>query len=106
MLMAACATPEVPGTYEAKAPAASGGGERHVSVTLDPQGVRGGVPSRSLVQGTWTRAEGVVVIVTLKGPRPEQIIFQHAGDQLIARDWDRSTWGQAGSGTLKRKQQL
>jgi hypothetical protein len=111
MLVAACATPEVPGTYEAKAPVASGGGERHVSVTLDPHGgaavstAFAGRPSRSLVQGTWTRGEGGVVIVTLKGPRPEQIIFQHAGDQLIARDWDRSTWGEAGPGTLKRREQ-
>jgi hypothetical protein len=111
MLMAACATPEVPGTYEAKLPAASGGGERHVSVTLDPSGSAAlstafsGRPSRSLVQGTWTQGEGVVVIVTLKGPRPEQIIFQHAGDELIARDWDRAVWGEAGPGTLRRREQ-
>ena len=110
MLVAACATPEVPGTYEAKAPVASGGGERHVSVTLDPGGAAAvstafpGRPSRSLVQGTWAQKEGGVVIVTLKGPRAEQIVFQHTGDELIARDWDRSVWGQAGPGTLRRIQ--
>ncbi|HEU4922365.1 MAG TPA: hypothetical protein VFT23_04740 [Burkholderiales bacterium] len=100
MLAASCATPEVAGTYEAKA----------LSVTLDPHGGAAvstafpGRPSRSLVQGTWTQGEGGVVILTLKGPRPEQMIFQHAGDELIARDWDRATWGQAGPGTLRRKQ--
>jgi hypothetical protein len=111
MLMAACATPEVPGTYEAKLPAASGGGERHISVTLDPSGAAAvstafsGRPSRSLVQGTWAQKEGGVVIVTLKGPRAEQIVFQHAGDELIARDWDRAVWGEAGPGTLRRREQ-
>ena len=74
MLAAACATPEVPGTYEAKA----------LSVTLDPHGGAAVSSSRSFVQGTWTRGEGGVVIVTLKGPHPEQMIFQHAGDELIA----------------------
>ena len=109
--LAACATAEVPGTYETSLPAASGGGERHVSVTLNPSGSAAlstafsGRPSRSLVQGTWTRGEGGVVIVTLKGPRAEQIIFQHAGDELIAKDWDRAVWGEAGPGTLKRREQ-
>jgi hypothetical protein len=109
-LATACATPEVPGTYEAKLPAASGGGERHVSVTLDPSGAAAvstafpGRPSRSLVQGTWVQKEGGFVIVTLRGPRTEQIVFQHGGDELIARDWDRSVWGQTGPGTLRRKQ--
>ena len=110
MFAAACATPEVPGTYETKLPAASGGGERHVSVTLNPGGAAAvstafpGRPSRSLVHGTWAQKEGGVVIVTLKGPRDEQMVFQHAGDELVARDWDRATWGQAGPGTLKRRQ--
>ncbi|HEU4353266.1 MAG TPA: hypothetical protein VFR66_15465 [Burkholderiales bacterium] len=100
---AACATPEVPGTYETT-------GERYVSVTLNPSGSAGvstaspGRPSRTFAQGTWTLGEGGIVILTLSGPRPEQMIFQHAGDELIARDWDRTTWGQAGPGTLKRKQ--
>jgi hypothetical protein len=91
-------------------PAASGGGERQVSVTLNPSGAAAvstafpGRPSRSLVQGTWAQKEGGVVIVTLQGPRAEQIVFQHAGDELIARDWDRAAWGQAGPGILRRKQ--
>jgi hypothetical protein len=97
-LAAACATPEVPGTYEAKT----------LSVTLNPSGAAvvstafPGRPSRSLTQGTWVQKEGGVVIVTLKG---EQIVFQHAGDELIARDWDRTVWGQAGPGTLRRREQ-
>ena len=99
-LAVACATPEVPGTYETKT----------LSVTLDPHGGAAvsaafpGRPSRSLVHGTWAQKEGGVVIVTLKGPRDEQMVFQHAGDELVARDWDRAVWGQAGPGTLKRKQ--
>ena len=110
VLAAACATPELPGTYETTSPASSGSGERHVSVTLSPGGgaavstAFAGRPSRSLVQGTWAQKEGGVVIVTLKGPRAEQMIFQHAGDELIARDWDRTVWGQSGPGTLRRKQ--
>lgn len=111
MFAGACATPEVPGTYETSLPAASGGGERHVSVTLNPGGgaavstAFAGRPSRSLVQGTWAQKEGGVVIVTLMAARAEQIIFQHARDELIARDWDRGTWGQAGPGTLKRRKE-
>jgi hypothetical protein len=109
-LLSGCATAEVPGTYEAVLPAGSGGGERHVSVTLDPSGAAAvstafpGRLSRSLVQGTWVQKEGGFVIVTLKGPRAEQMVFQHGGDELIARDWDRSVWGQTGPGTLRRKQ--
>ena len=107
-LLSGCATAEVPGTYEAVLPAASGGGERQVSVTLNPSGSAvvstafPGRPSRSLTQGTWVQKEGGVVIVTLKG---EQIVFQHAGDQLIARDWDRTVWGEVGPGKLKRREQ-
>jgi hypothetical protein len=109
-LLVACATPEVPGIYETVLPAASGGAERQVSLTLDPGGAAAistafsGRLSRTLVQGTWTQGEGGVVILTLKGPRPEQMIFQQAGEELVAKDWDRATWGQAGPGTLKRKQ--
>jgi len=58
-LAAACATPDIPGTYEAILPAASGGGERHVP-------------------------------------------FELAGDQLVARQWDRAAWGEAGPGVLTR----
>jgi hypothetical protein len=93
MLAAACATPEVPGTYETKI----------LSVTLDPGGGAAVSTSRSRLQGTWAQKEGGVVIVTLTGPRAEQMVFQHAGDELIARDWDRTVWGQAGPGTLRRK---
>jgi hypothetical protein len=107
-LLSGCATPEVSGTYEALLPAASGGGERQVRVTLNPSGAAvvstafPGRPSRSLMQGTWVQKEGGVVFVTLKG---EQIVFQHADDQLIARDWDRTVWGQAGPGTIRRREQ-
>ena len=74
-------------------------------MTLDPHGGAAVSTRRSLVQGTWSRAEGDVVIVTLRGPRPERMVFQLAGDELIARDWDWTIWwGQAGPGTLRRKQ--
>lgn len=100
LLTAACATPEVPGTYERT-------GERQVRVTLNPGGsavVASSIPGRPsawLVQGTWAQGEGGVVIVTLTG---QQIIFLHAGDELVAKDWDRGTWGAAGPGVLKRKE--
>jgi hypothetical protein len=60
-------------------PAASGGGERQVSVILNPSGSAAlstafsGRPSRSLV--------------------------------LIAKDWDRAVWSEAGPGTLERREQ-
>jgi len=61
-LAAACATTDIPGTYEAIRPAANDGGERHVRVTLRTDGTAAVSsalsqrPDRSLVEGTWGEA--------------------------------------------------
>jgi len=103
-LMAACATTEAPGTYEAVLPAASSGGERHVRVTLRPNGEAAlssafsERPSRFLTEGTWTR-DGNRITLTLN---QKQLVFQLAGNQLIAKEWDRAEWGEKGPGALFR----
>jgi hypothetical protein len=33
----------------------------------------------------------------------ERLVFDYAGDRLVAREWDRRMWGQAGPGTLLRQ---
>ena len=48
--------------------------------------------------------EGGVVIVTLS--RARAVIFHHAGDELIAKDWDRAAWGEAGPGTLEESRAM
>ena len=60
-LAAACATTDIPGTYEAILPAANDGGDQ----------------------------------------RPRRFLGL-AGDQLVAREWDRAAWGEAGPGVLTR----
>jgi len=95
----------VPGTYEAVLPTASGGGERHVRVTLKPDGFAAlssafsGRPSRFLAEGTW---EGKGNRITMTFADGKTMAFEHAGDELIAREWDRAAWGEAGPGVLYR----
>ena len=102
-LAAACSTTQAPGTYEAVLPAADAG-ERHVRVTLKPDG-SGALsstvseqPSRLLAEGTWLR-DGNRITLTLK---QKQLVFLLAGDQLIAKEWDRAEWGDKGPGALFR----
>jgi len=107
VLIAACAASGNPGTYEAVLPAASGGGERHIRVVLQPGGFAAvssafsGRPSRFLAEGAWEGA-GNQITVNLGGERPERMVFHRAGDQLVAREWDRAAWGEAGPGVLYR----
>jgi len=104
VLMAACAASGNPGTYEAVLPAASGG-ERHIRVVLQPDGFAAmssafsARPSRFLAEGTWV-AEGRRVTVNLDNQKI--MVFERAGDQLAAREWDRATWGEDGPGVLFR----
>lgn len=100
---AACSTTPAPGTYEAVLPAADAG-ERHVRVTLKPDG-SGALsstlserPNRLLAEGTWLR-DGNRITLTLN---QKQMVFQLAGDQLIAKEWDRAEWGERGPGALFR----
>ena len=107
VLIAACAASGIPGTYEAVQPAASGGGERHIRVTLRPDGFAAvssafsGRPSRFLAEGAWQSA-GSEITVNLGGERPARMVFRRAGDQLIGREWDPSVWGEKGPGVLYR----
>lgn len=93
------------GTYAATLPAASGGGERQVSVVLQSDGTAtvssafSGRPSRFTVTGTWEQSgERVVVNTDL-----QRLVFDYAGNRLVAREWDRAAWGEAGPGTLQRR---
>ena len=92
------------GTYAAVVPAGSGGGERQVSVVLQNDGTAtvssavSGRPSRFTVTGTWQQSgERVVVNTDL-----QRLVFDYAGNRLVAREWDRAAWGEAGPGTLQR----
>ena len=104
-LAAACATTDIPGTYEAIRPAANDGGERHVRITLRTDGTAAVSsalsqrPDRSLLEGTW-QGTGRLIALTLDGRKA--MAFELAGDQLVAREWDRAAWGEAGPGVLTR----
>jgi hypothetical protein len=104
-LLAACATNQAPGTYEAILPAASGGGERHVRVTLKHNGEAAlssafsDRASRFLAQGTW-KQDGNRVTMNLD--KQKHLVFQLAGNQLHPKEWDPSLWGEKGPGALFR----
>jgi hypothetical protein len=96
VLLAACAI--IPGNYETP----PGAGERHVRVTLKPDGfaaVSGsltGRASRFLSEGTWVE-EGGRIRLTLE---KQTLVLQRRGDELVAREWDRGVWGEDGPGVL------
>jgi len=74
------------------------------SVTLELDAGHGamltsGRPDRYLVPGKW-ESSGIAVTVSTE---QERLVFDYAGDRLVAREWDRGTWGQAGPGTLLRR---
>ena len=104
-LAAACATTSIPGTYEVILPAARDEGERHVRVTLRADGTAAVSsalsqrPSRFLVEGTW---EGTSKRIALTLDDQKKMTFARAGDQLVAKEWDRTIWGEAGPGALAR----
>jgi hypothetical protein len=105
LLLAACATTQAPGTYEVILPAASDAGERHVRVTLKSNGEAAlssafsRQPGRFLALGTWQQ-NGARITLDLQEQQP--FVFQLAGDQLVAKEWDRSRWGEKGPGALFR----
>lgn len=55
--------------------------------------------SAGLAPGTWQSSGNVVTLST----ENERLVFDYAEDRLIAREWDRRTWGAAGPGTLVRQ---
>lgn len=98
LLLAACAV--IPGNYETR----PGTGERHVRVTLKPDGFAAlsssftGRPSRFLAEGTWVEEGGRIRMSLEK----QTLVFQRRGDELVAREWDRSLWGEDGPGVLQK----
>jgi hypothetical protein len=99
------AAAEVAGTYDAVRPAASGGGERRVQVTLKPDGAASvssafsARPSRFLVEGAWQASANRIALTLEDGKR---MAFELAGDRLTATQWDHAVWGAAGPGVLIR----
>jgi hypothetical protein len=108
LLLGACATADIPGKYEGTLPLGSEA-ERHVVVRLAADGkasvfvARWGNPSY-LAEGAWQRADKRRVVVDLAVTPPQRIVFEHGGDQLVAKEWDRAVWGERGPGVLYRVQ--
>ena len=105
LLLAACATADVPGKYEGTLPMGREA-ERHVIVRLAADGKASVSTARwgsfsYFAEGGWKRTDKMIV-VDLAGTPPQRIVFQHRGDQLVAKDWDRSVWGERGPGVLER----
>jgi hypothetical protein len=98
----------VVGYYGATLPAASGGGERTVTVFLAADysatvtSAFSGRPSRFLVKGKWERSANRIT-VNIEGQRPERIVFDYERVRIVAKEWDRATWGESGPGTLVRQ---
>ena len=105
LLAAACARTDVTGTYETMLPAGGGGAERHVGLVLEKDGTATltsafpGRPSRFQAKGVWELKGAQVAVSTLR----EWMLFDYAGNELVAREWDRTVWGDAGPGTLRRR---
>jgi hypothetical protein len=106
-LLAGCAV-KVGGSYQGVLPAASGGGERFVRVTLKDGGsaalnstFSGGGREGALALGKWQR-DGGTIEIQLEEPSAERMVFRRAGNDLLPREWDRTIWGDAGPGVLTR----
>jgi ABC-type glycerol-3-phosphate transport system substrate-binding protein len=112
VLLAACTSvptndTAVVGFYGTTLPAASGGGARtltmklaadySVTVTSASSGA-----SRFPMEGKWERS-GNRITVNIAGKRPERMVFDYERVRLVAREWERTTWGDEGPGTLARQ---
>lgn len=112
LLAAACPMPEKPppaqtvsGVYHARLPA-PGASARVVTLWVQPGGVaaletvdvgKGRLP---VEQGSWTVA-GDELTVRLDG-QAAPLVFAIQGEQLVARQWDRTAYGASGL-TLTRR---
>jgi hypothetical protein len=105
-LLAACATPDIPGNYEGTLEVGRDS-ERHVRVKLQPDG-RAAVSTARwgsfsfAAEGGWKRANDGLLVIELTGTSPQRIAFQHGGDLLVAKQWDHALWGDRGPGVLYR----
>ena len=106
-LLAGCAV-NIGGSYQGVLPAAGGGGERFVRVTLKEDGsaalstaFSGARTDAALALGQW-KNDGGTIEIRFEEPRAERMVFRRAGQDLLPREWDRETWGEAGPGVLTR----
>ena len=53
-------------------------------------------------EGAWKRADDRLIVVDLTGSNRQRLVFQHGGDLLVAKEWDRAVWGEKGPGVLYR----
>jgi hypothetical protein len=113
VLLAACTSvptndTAVVGFYGTTLPMASGGGARTVTVKLAADysatvtSASSGGPGRFPVKGKWERS-GNRITVNIAGERPERMVFDYERVRLVAREWERATWGEEGPGTLTRQ---
>jgi putative hemolysin len=75
---------------------------RNVLLVLQAGAARTAVLSAAgsgLMPGTWQSAGNAITVSTER----ERLVFDYAGDRLIAREWDRRIWGEQGPGTLLRQ---
>ena len=98
VLAVSCATTDRTGVYS--------GGDPQVRIYLKPQG-RASVQAASLerevfAEGSWRQLADGHVVIELAGERPQRLVFNASGDLLIATQWDRASWGEAGPGVLYR----
>lgn len=106
LFLTGCASVEMAGYYEGIQRV--GSAERIVGVNLRSDGTAivtsavAGLPSRFLVRGIWDNDGNRVTIELPTAPR-EQMVFELEKDRLVAREWARATWGEAGPGTLERQ---
>lgn len=106
LLLAACATAGIPGKYEGTLPLGREA-ERHVIVRLAADGKAAVSTARwgsfsYFAEGAWKSADKRTVVVELAGTPRQRIVFQRGGDTLVAKEWDRSVWGDRGPGVLYR----
>ena len=104
-LLAGCATTQIPGKYEGTLPMGKEA-ERHVIVRLAADGKASLSAAQwgslsYVAEGGWKRADKLVVVELTSTP-PQRIVFQHGGNLLVAKEWDRSVWGERGPGVLYR----
>jgi hypothetical protein len=100
------------GVYGTTLVAASGGGERIMTLTLDLDRTATlatrfvGREGETVDRGTWSAVgERVTVHLATAGDRraPQRLAFELRGDALVPVSWDRVLWGEAGPGTYRRK---
>jgi hypothetical protein len=120
LVAAGCATTGAPapnentfaGVYTTTLRAASGGGERVMTLALDLDRTASlstrfvGREGEIVDRGTWTAVgHRLNLSLATAGDRraPQRLAFELRDDTLVPVSWDRVLWGEAGPGTYRRK---